>query len=210
MRPDDSFPSPQLGLALHLRLCADDPVATADLCRAYLVPLTAWLEAKGPRCDSHLAQTAVGEALMTYAQRPRAYDPARGDLAAYLRMAARGDLLNLLRKERRHHRDRISLAAVEDGEDSGNLSGREPEPLAHLEQGEQADAGRAVVRAVAERCSEEEKRVLDLLVAGERSTAVFAAGLGKEHLPATEQEREVKRVKDRLIKRLEREGQKHG
>jgi hypothetical protein len=48
------------------------------------------------------------------------------------------------------------------------------------------------------------------MLAGERATSAFAEAIGKANLPAAEQEREVKRVKDRVKKRLERGGGKHG
>ena len=45
---------------------------------------------------------------------------------------------------------------------------------------------------------------------GERKTAAYALALGIADRPAAEQRREVKRVKDRLQKRLERAGDKGG
>jgi len=48
------------------------------------------------------------------------------------------------------------------------------------------------------------QRVLDLQRCGERRTAVFAEGLGIADRPVSEQEAEVKRVKDRILKRLQR------
>jgi hypothetical protein len=45
------------------------------------------------------------------------------------------------------------------------------------------------------------------MLAGERSTAVYAQALLIGETPQPEQDREVKRVKERLKKRLERGGQ---
>ena len=53
--------------------------------------------------------------------------------------------------------------------------------------------------------SDAESRALDLLLDGERKTAVFAEALGIGHLPMKDQRAEVKRVKDKLKKRIERE-----
>ena len=50
----------------------------------------------------------------------------------------------------------------------------------------------------------EEKRVLPLMQDGERHTSAYAEVLGITQLSPLEQAREVKRVKDRLKKRLER------
>ena len=121
-------------------------------------------------------------------------------------MAARGDLWNLLRGERRHHVKRVPWLAVEEGEEGGNLSEREEEPSARLQREEEDAAWRALLQSVRGQCDDKEKQALELLLAGERSTAVYAAALGISEKPFPEQEREVKKVKDRLKKRLERGG----
>lgn len=202
--PQPSFPPAADGLALHLRLCDQGPTAPADVCRAYFVPVLAWLETRSRHADPHFLQTAAEDALLAYVQRPQAYDPGRLDLGAYLRMAAYRDLLNLLNKERRRQRGRTPWNVVEEGEEGGNLSGREEGPLAGLERAEEAEEGRQLLRQVSERFTEAERQVLDLLLARERRTAAYAVVIGCAGLPGPEQEREVKRVKDRVIKRLER------
>src|SRR5262245_37842826 len=128
------FPPPEEGLSLHLRLCALEADAPADACRAYLAPLLAFLAAKFPNVDPAARLTAVDDALFNYFEKPSAYDPERGDLATYLRMAACADLWNCLRAERRHHRGRVAWSVVELDEDAGNLSGREEEPPVQLER----------------------------------------------------------------------------
>jgi hypothetical protein len=62
----------------------------------------------------------------------------------------------------------------------------------------------AVLAAVRGAFSAEELRVVMLMLDGERSTDACARVLGLADLPAPEQAREVKRVKDRLGKRLRR------
>jgi hypothetical protein len=206
-RADDCFPCAEEGLALHLRLCAgDDPVAVADLYRVYLGPLSAWLEARCPCLDPHLWQTAAEDAVMTYAMRPSAYDPRRAGLAAYLRLAARGDLLNILRAQNKHRQKRIAWSAVEQAADAGNVFESDPEPLEQLAREEEAAAARVVLCAVAQTCTDEERRVLDLMLAGEHKTDAFAVALGLADRPAAEQRRAVKKVKDRLKQRLKRGG----
>jgi hypothetical protein len=129
-----SFPSAEEGLRLHFRLCDLDPVAPADACRAYLEPLEGWLAVTQPSVDAHLRQTAIHDALVAYFERPGAYDPGRGDLAAYLRMSAQADLRNALRGEGRHHRSRVALSFVELRQGDGNLPGSEDEPLLALQR----------------------------------------------------------------------------
>jgi hypothetical protein len=197
-------------LALHLRLVEADPVASADACRAYLEPLAAWLEVVYPRADAHDRQAAAGTTLFNYVKDPTSYDPRRADLAAFLRMAARSDLWNLQRKEQRHHRGRISWALVENDEAGGNLSREEEDPARQLEQREEAEHQQVWLAFVRADFDSEEQRVLDLMLAGERRTAAFVVVLDLGGRPLAEQEREVKRMKDRIKKRLERGGPTHG
>jgi hypothetical protein len=124
-------------------------------------------------------------------------------------MAARRDLFNLMKREERRHRRRVAWSAVELREEAGNIPGREEDPSDLLEDREESERWEAVLRAVRQACTEAERRVLELMLAGERNTAAYALALGNTGLPAAEQEREVKRAKDRIMKRLEREGARH-
>jgi hypothetical protein len=209
MNSPASFPSPEEELGFHLRLCDLDPVATADVCGAYHDPLVFWLEAAFPNVDPHLRQEAVHLALMEYVKQPHRYDPRRGRLALYLRMAARADLSNLLRREQRHHRQRVPWSVVENDPEGGNILGREEEPLVALEREEEASARQTFLESVSERFTPGEKRVLELMLAGERNNSVFAEALGIADWPPEERDREVKKVKDRIKKRLERGGPGH-
>jgi hypothetical protein len=186
------------------------PRALADICAVYLAPLLDWLAAKYPHVDPDLRQTAVHDALISYGSNPNAYDPQRGDLAKFLRMAARADLYNLHQREARHHHERIAWSVVEDDPEGGNLSGREEEPTLRLQRDEEAEECRSFLHSVQASLDPADQRVLELMVRGERATAVYATELGISGLPAQEQERQVKRAKDRIKKRLERGGSKHG
>jgi RNA polymerase sigma factor (sigma-70 family) len=209
-RPHRPFPSAEEGLRFHRGLQTSDAVTPSDVCAAYVEPLLGWLTDGFPRVDPHLLLAAANEALFAYVQHPERYDTGRGDLAAYLRMAARGDLLNALRREQRHHRGRVAWLAVELDEERGNLSGREEEPPLPLQHDEEAAERERLLRAVAEDLTPPERRVLELMLAGERRTPAYAEALGITGLPPKDQEREVKRVKDRIKKRLERGGGTHG
>jgi RNA polymerase sigma-70 factor (ECF subfamily) len=209
MSPSSTFPSAEECLSLHLRLCEPDPVAPADLCQACLGPLVHWLETQFPWADPHLRETAAHDALLAYVQAPQRYQPERGPLPAYLRMAARRDLYNLMKREERHHRRRVAWSAVELREEAGNIPGREEDPSRLLADREESERWEAVLRAVRQACTEGERRVLELMLAGGRGTAACALALGLTGLPVAEQEREVKRAKDRIMKRLEREGARH-
>ena len=70
------------------------------------------------------------------------------------------------------------------------------------EEAEKAE--REILTPVRQGLSTGEQRVLELMVQGERKTTVFAQALGIADRSPSEQEAEVKRVKDKLKKRLER------
>jgi DNA-directed RNA polymerase specialized sigma24 family protein len=203
------FPPPEEGLTLHLRLGEMDPHAVAEVFQAFLVPLLRWLEARWRTADPHFLETAAHDALRGYVQRPQQYDPTRMDLAAFLRMSARRDLFNLLRSERRHHRGRVHWDDVELALQRGNISRSDECPADRLEREEQAALAQALLERIAEQLSEPERAGLRLMLEGERSTPVFAAALGRSDLPPLEQEREVKRFKDRIKARLKRGGDIH-
>ncbi len=188
------WPDPDPAADLHRRLCADDPVAPADLAAAFLGPLYEHLRRTHPGVDDHLALTAAEDAVLAVIRRPAVYDPARGDLEAFLRMAARGDLANALARERRHAARRDDRDCVELPADGGNTFAEDDLPSFD-------DPG---LGAVIAGLTETERRVFELMRAGERSTAASAKALGVAHLPADEQARAVKRVKDRIIARLKR------
>jgi plasmid stabilization system protein ParE len=202
-------PSPEQGRALHARLLAGDPVAPADLAEAYLESLAAWLERQNPRVtDPHLCTVAAGEAIIALIKAPRSYDPARRSLEGYLRMSAQGDLRNLLRTERRHSLRRASLDAVELSPVAGkDLWDVEGDPARIVDQEAELTA---IPPPKLPGLTPQEERVLALLRQGERRTIAYARVLDIEYLPVPEQRQEVKRVKDRLQKRLTRAGGRDG
>ena len=202
------FPSADEGRELHRRLLAQDSTAPLEVCTRYAEPLLEFLLSLDRHADEQACNSAVGDALMNYVQRPETFDPAIRDLSAFLRMAAKRDLSNLARAERRHHRKREADFRVEDANVCGNHF--EDDPAASMERREEREAARVPLEAVRAECDEEERLVLDLMIEGERSTERFAAVLGEGHTSEEDQRRAVKRVKDRIKKRIERKGGSYG
>jgi hypothetical protein len=200
---------PEQEQCLQRRLCEGDPLAPAELCLSYLEPLASWLRDNHHTLDESLLLTAAHEAVLGLIKRPLSCDLSKLDLFAYLRMAAVGDLRNLLRQEGRHHRRREPWNVVENGEEAGNCSGREDDPAVLLERAELRQAAEDALRSASANWAEAERRVLELMLRGEKRTEKFAAVLGLEGLPFAEQQEEVKRVKERILKRLKREGKRH-
>lgn len=202
--------APVEDVALHRRLLAGDPLAPSDLAVAYLDALAAWLTAHNPGAHPHECQTAAADALLSLMKNPAAYKPELRSLQGYLRMAATGDLRNLLKSTSRHTWRSLSFEDVELSGEARKLVQEDSDPadIVARREGETPSviglpALPEVVQAV---FTQEEQQVRQLMWRGERSTAVYAAILHIADRPVEEQRREVKRMKDRLKKRLQRAG----
>lgn len=182
-------------LAAWRRLVADPDTAGA-FAALVLRPLAADLARRNPAADPADLDTAAGDAVLSLLRDPGKYDPARSPLAAYLGLAARGDLLNLWARQRRAARGRVPLDSVELDPPARNEDGGGDLP------GFDSPGLGAVIASL----TDAERRVFDLMRAGERATAAFAHALGVADRPPAEQAAEVKRAKERVLKRLQRAG----
>lgn len=200
-----SLPTQAEALALHQRLLRDDPVAWNDVAWAYLDHLIAWLAPRNLSVPEDLRVTAAEDAVMSLCKRPASYDPARGELFPFLCMAAQRDLQNLLQKEKRHQ-GAVSLESVEQSPQAGKYLGKEDDSCLKLYREDDPNDGHdPLIAAFLASASAEERRVLELMLDGERDSSVFAAALGLGDLPVQEQRLRVKQLKDRIKARLRRE-----
>ncbi len=199
----------QDAVALHQRLLARDPTASNDLAEAYLEPLVVWLSETDAGVPEDARMEAAEDAILALIRNPESYSPSKQTLEIYLRMSARADLLNLLRREGRHVKGRISLSSVELSPDAGKYLGRDDDPsLSLCVDEEKQTVASAIPDAVRRGLSEEDQRAMELILQGERRTPVFVELYGLNDLPAQEQRGAVKRHKDRLKKLLKRSGRK--
>jgi hypothetical protein len=199
--------SDERGLALHRRLLEGDPTASADVAVAYLEPLISWLVARrrsGVSVD--MCIEAAEDAVIALVKSPASFNPERGlGLGAYLRMSAQGDLKNLLQRENRHRQNQISLEIVELSPQAGKYLAKDDDPSLPLRIHEEIQGATAeIVSPARDGLSEGESQALDMLLQGERKTHAYALVLGLGHLPEIAQRAEVKRVKDKLKKRIQR------
>ncbi len=197
----DSWPDAGEVAAHFQRLCDGDPVAQTDFITAVLDPLVSHLRRRRPDADEHACITAAEDAVLDLIRKPTIYNPAGRTLIGFLRMSAEGDLLNALKKEAKHHRNRDSAECVEFAPDDGNTSAEElADDLPSFDD--------PIIRAAIDSFTATERAVLELMLAGEKATTAFAAALEIGELSSDEQAREVKRVKDRIKMRLQRAGRK--
>lgn len=186
---------------MHHRLLAGDELATAEIAEIFLPALTRQLTAMFPNVtDPHTIATAVEDALISYFQRPRQFDSSRLGLFSYLRMAARGDLLNSIRSSK------VVELTLPDSEHVLETL-RDPADIEEvMVKGESP-----LLREVNELLKNRLDRALFALMAdGVRETAEYAELLGITGRPVDEQAAIVKRNKDRLKRSLQRKMKRTG
>lgn len=189
-RPD--WPTEDEEKRLLAALHSGEPFAREEIAVRYHRLLIAHLGQSCRWAAEELCNDAADRALLGFLAAPARYHPEKLGLGAYLRMAARRDLLNLWERERRARRG-IPLDSVAEPADRRNDARDEDLTFDHP-------------RLVRERAAfdRDEELALELMRLGTRDTATFARGLRLDYLPEAEQAAAVKRVKDRVKKRLAR------
>jgi hypothetical protein len=189
---------------LHHAILQSDETAPSRLAELALPFLVNSLEREFVAVrDRHLIETAAHDALISYFSRPDQYRPNKSRLHSYLRMSARGDLLNLLKQQK------IEAARTEpDVEDRASR----PEHMLMVDIDEErslwqaADARESeIATTVAKAITDPvDRQIIDLMLDGTRATEPFSSILGIEHLSIDQQRLQVKQHKDRLKKAVQR------
>jgi hypothetical protein len=199
-------PSQDSHQQLYKRLVDYDPIAPDDIATTFLEPLINWLSSLNQSIHPDLVNEAAEDALLALIHNPSSYDPSKSTLETYLRMSAQGDLRNILSRESAHRSRHKPLKAVELSDKDGKYMGREEDPsLSLLIHEKLASLAEDVPATIRESLTEVEARVLELMLRRERRTVVYAEACGIADRPIHEQRRLVKRIKDRLLKRIERQ-----
>lgn len=186
------WPSTEDENALLESLRAGQPLSVHDIVTTYLPLLVDYLQQNNSRLDDHLLHTAAEDALLNFLRRPASFDPQRSSFHKFLCMAAQADLKNLLEKERRVRRA-ISLESV-----------AEPSVVRKDPWDSDVSWDHPRLRLEIDILNDQERTALELMKDGVRSTPQCAEKLGLMHLDEHEQTVEVKRLKDRVKRRLSR------
>ena len=188
-------------LEMHRRLLAGDRTASEAVMRLLHASLTQEVSAQFRQIDQHIIWDGVIDAMLDYCARPQQFDAERGvSLKRFLRLAARRNVMNILRGEqRRKVREEAAghawaAANVELDPAAGNLFQKEESAQRQRQQ-------TALTNALQ---NPNDQQLLALRLQGVRRTEAFAEILGITHLPIETQRREVKRAKDRIDKLLRR------
>lgn len=192
--------------SIHQRLLRKDPIAPSELVENYIESLVLRLGRRFPNLDDpHFVHDAVEDALLNYAQHPKRFNPEKGKLNSYLFMSARGDLQNKLKSEGRRRQREVHVENVELHPDLRNISLEESQNI-ELPLGLSMVEIKSQIEQII--TNQKDRKLLELILDGERKTKYYAEVLDITHLNLNEQRRQVKRAKDRLTKRLQRLGSK--
>ena len=185
-------------VGLHWNVCRGDAVAAESVASLVLPRLRRRLRLAFRRVPADVLVDGAVDAIVEYLQRPARFDSSRGvPLDRFLYHAASRNVLDAIRsassrraRELRYEQEMV--AAARDAV-SASESAR--------------DATQICERHVARlfECTPEwEQRALRCWVAGDRQTDALAVALGFGTLPSVDRQREVKRFKDRILRRLRR------
>lgn len=190
----------------YQRLLAGEPDAPSDLIALLLEPLIATLTRSFPSLPPDLITDTVTDSLLRFVQDPARFNPARGSLWNYLMMDARGDLRHAWQKEHRRLQREQPFDPVAHDLPDRNSNVEEIIMRALAPDGIPAgqDMADLIARLRAAITHPHDWQVVRLMIAGERSTAVYAQALGIADLPPAEQRKRVKQAKDRLRVKLKR------
>lgn len=199
----------QRGEHLHHRLLAGDLIVTNEIAEQFLPVLIRFLQHNFPNLpDTHLISVAAGDALLNLFSHPERFDPERATLQTYLKVRARTYLLNRL-AERKDIPDEYKIVELDDQDAVYANEIEDHSTSAKVVLGKVFHS-EIMARLKQFLADDRDLRVIELMIDGERETAVFADALGIADLSSTEQKRLVKRAKDRLKKVLERTFKQRG
>ena len=193
--------------ALHARALAGSRSLSGELWERWHHTLLRELCPKFPGLEAEEVSDVITDAMLSYAERPAQYQPDRLPLDRYLRMAAYGDLLNLVRSKKRPPK-LVPLDPVAHDRPARNSE----------QEAEERDDRRAAVLPADKPWEAfmltlvelfpdaQDREVIELMAEGERESMRYEQVLGCGHLAVAEQRRQVKQAKDRIRLRLKRYG----
>lgn len=192
-------PSQEEEMVLHQRLLEHDPVAYFDVFPMYMERLAKKLERLG--YDVDVARDAAIDAVLAYRKRPEGYDPRKVHLFTYVMGVARHKAVD---------RWRSVQARAQREKKQGDVELLLRTPNDQLERIETYVKVRQLVDLLEKGgiLNERDHAILRLFLMGEGSTEEIAKAVQLPPMSKEDRQLEVKRLRDRLMKKLERMFQK--
>jgi DNA-directed RNA polymerase specialized sigma24 family protein len=180
--------------AIHHQLVAGSRTASLDLFKAALDPVVGHIIKSVPGTTEEDARDHAVAAIIGHIEHPDRFDPAKASLWTYLCLIAMRDAIDAVRQTG----ERSGLMEKH-GYDIELWGARPNNQYDEVEWKKDAEKimglhGNFIVQ------NDGEKRVLELMLDGEKETAAFAKALGLADCDGTTAE--VKRVKDRINQRM--------
>lgn len=197
-------PLEKVGKALHQRLLDGDVTAPAQIAELFMPVIIGKLRQGYPTLDDpHLIDTAVEDALINYFACPEQYDPAKLGLAGYLRMSANGDLLNLLKREKKiqDQQNLSECVELEDGDAEHGVEVQDDFNLEALVFAHHSPIWQRLSNLLPDPVDQE---IVLLMMEGVHETSAYASVLEVSDRSPKEQAQAVKRHKDRIKRKLQR------
>jgi RNA polymerase sigma-70 factor (ECF subfamily) len=189
------FPGVAEELALHQRVVAGDPVASADVFQAFMDPITEAL-CRDLQCSEDDAHDSGIDAVLEYVEQPTRFSSGKGRLSTYLMDIAKKRAIDRIRSSSsRQRRDEGYAAVVE-------LQAANPKETMEVA----IEAKELWLKVEAAVPDERDRQAIGLILSGERSADAFAEVIGVTAASPLEVRRLVKQQRDRLVKVLERLG----
>jgi RNA polymerase sigma-70 factor (ECF subfamily) len=184
--------------ALHARLLCGDPTALEELAEVLLPLLRRQLSRAFTTNADDIVNDAVIDSLIEYGRNPSIFDPLRGrPLERFLyHLSWRNAADSVKARMRRVAREEEYARLITIQNHTSSIGGNGDTDTYSVE----SDRWRLLSIAA----TEPERAALRCWLDGERRTVPLAAALGAANLPISEKRREVKRFKDRVLKRLGR------
>jgi RNA polymerase sigma-70 factor (ECF subfamily) len=174
-----------------------DAAASVDVFQEYVEPLAATLT-RDLGCDQDDAHDSAIDAIFEYLGTPSSFQVGRGRLATFLSNIAKKRAIDRLR----------SRSAGSDRAERFAEAVELASPAPNEQMMAEVEARRIWAIVESSVSDRRDRNALQLILAGEGSTMALASVLGLATLSEVDRQREVKRHRDRLLKVLERLGER--
>ncbi len=191
-------------MKLHAQLLAGDTHAANLIAEFLLAKLIRKVHAYFRSRDTQLVSDAVTDALLDYINKPHNFDASHGKgLGSFLLQEAQWRLETLQRSERRRVRRQQEFSAACQFEMESVLSAENSQCDRLLNT--DAPLEELLAQCAQAFLSPTDHAIIELMARGTRKTEDFASVMGLRHLESDARRKEVKRAKDRISKRLQRQ-----
>lgn len=193
-------------LSIHRALLNGEPTAPDRLVRTCLARVYRILRRRHPAVPHETIRDAAVDAALALILKPESYDAARGDLLSYLVEIGDHKVIDWLRAIYRRRERELSIGGateLERLEEKGEVVRDSTPIIPYADRDKLQPDLEAFVESILP--DPADRAVLEMVCLDRADSSAVAEALGIAHLPPQEQKAEVKRRRDRIMKRLTRQ-----